>query len=147
MTEVQGVGKRGAIVEVSEGYARNFLIPSGSATIATAARIAHIEHENVTRQKKVELHDQELGELVKRLSHARVTVVAAANDKGTLFGSVTEPMLRKVLAQQGLHVPEHSIVMTPPIDHLGNHTLSINLSSAHTASITVTVVADKNHHG
>ncbi len=145
LQEVKGVGHKDSIVDVAEGYVRNYLLPMGYADIATATLIDTIRNKKAIRDKKRESDDVELKALADRLKHVRITVAAAASSKGTLFGSVTAAMVRHELARQGYAVPESSVSFGSPIDRIGNHTVLIKLTAQHAGTITVTVVKETRH--
>jgi len=145
LRDVKDIGRTGEIIEVVDGYARNFLLPKGFAEVATAARLVSIEREKKDQKRQQELQAKGLEALAGTLSHVRITIPAAASAKGTLFGRVTGAMVRAALAQQGYDVPEQSITFPSPVTTLGNHAITIKLSAAHVATITVTVVGDEHH--
>lgn len=143
--EVKGVGRKDSIVDVAEGYARNFLLPKGFADIATVSTIEKVRQRTTSLGKRKEAEDAEHAALAERLTHVRITIQAAASSKGKLFGSVTASMVQRSLAQQGFAVPEAAISFATPIDHIGNHSATVALTAAHAATITVTVVAETRH--
>lgn len=143
--DVKDIGRKGEIIDVVDGYARNFLLPKGFAEVATAARLVSMQREKMGQKRQQELQANEFEALAGTLGHVRVTIPAAASKKGTLFGRVTGTMVCAALAQQGHVVPESCIIFPSPITTLGNHTITIKLSAAHVATITVTVVADARH--
>ncbi len=145
LREVKGVGRKDAIVEVTEGYARNFLLPQKYAEVATTARITRTQQEMKNAAQEQEARHKEMAQLAVHLAHVRVTVQAAASAKGKLFGRVTEAMVVAALKQQGFSVTEKVVSFPSPIDHVGDHHAIINLTTAHVATITVTVVADTHH--
>lgn len=138
---IRGTGRRGDIVNVPDGYARNFLIPRGLAQPATADVIKRIERqrERGERQKQEKRTKQQ--ELAKTLNHVRVTVAASTTEAGHLFGSVTASDIVEALQKQGYDVPPQALDIERPLDAVGSYTIPVQLGNDVRASITVTIVA------
>jgi large subunit ribosomal protein L9 len=145
LRDVKGIGSKGELIDVVDGYARNFLLPKGLAEVATAERLALMQREKKDHKRHQELESKKLATLADTLGHVRITISAAASNKGTLFGRVTGRVVCAALAQQGYAVPDHCIVFPSPIVMLGNHLIIIKLSTEHVVTVTLTVVADEHH--
>ncbi len=141
---VKGLGKAGDVVEVSDGYARNFLLPRGLAVEATAANLAQRElaRERVRRQAERDLALAR--ELARRLDGRQVRVAAKVGSSGRLFGAVTSQMLAEAIeAQLGASVDRRRIELAQPIKAPGSYPVSIRLHPQVSTTVTVQVVAEE----
>jgi large subunit ribosomal protein L9 len=142
-SDVSGVGKKGDIVEVAKGYARNFLLPTGSALVATGG----IEAQAASMRKSRSLRDaqdkESAQEVAGVLQAATVTISARAGAEGRLFGSVTTTdVAEAVEAQTGAVLDRRKIHLAEPIKSVGTHVIPIRLHGEVEAELTVEVVAD-----
>lgn len=139
--DVHALGEAGEIVKVKPGYARNFLLPQGKATAATAERVNQVEHQQrvIGEKRAKELTD--LKSVKAKLDTTEITIEAQAGEEGKLFGSVTPQNLAELLAQKGLVVDRRKIVLAEPIKTVGEHTVAIRLRSDVVAEFKVTVTA------
>lgn len=141
---VEHLGKQGEIVEVRPGYARNYLIPEGLATIATEhhkrmvqkhqARLAEIERQRLAS----------LRELAEQISKQSVTIEANANDQGHLYGSVGAVEISNALKQVGIGVSVEQIRLQGPLKELGLYTVKVHLHQDIDADLKVWVVPMAN---
>ena len=141
--DVDGVGKKGDIVDVADGYARNFLVPRGQAFKATKGVVAQAASMRRTRDLK-DAKDRAAAETVARELVARViTVKAKAGSEGRLFGSVTtSDIAEAVAAQSGANIDRRRLELDEPIRHLGTHEVPVRLHPEVQFRITVEVVAE-----
>lgn len=126
--DVKGQGKKGEIVNVAEGYARNFLFPKKLAVEATPANVKEIEQQKdkLAKQKAREL--QEAKELVGKLEKVTVVVKAKCGDGGRLFGSVTSKEISEILAKEHkIKLDKRKIELVEPIKGLGAYNLTVKL--------------------
>ncbi len=142
-SDVDGVGKRGDVVEVAKGFARNYLFPTGRALVATAGT----ERQATTMRRARDLRDakdREAAQTVAEvLAGANLVVKAKAGTEGRLFGSVTaSDIAEAVAAQKGAVVDRRKIHLTEPIKSLGTHVVPVGLHSDVQVELTVEVVAD-----
>ncbi len=138
--DVKGNGKKGEIINVSDGYARNFLFPKGLAIEANAQ--AMNEYNNAVASK--EHHEKELRaaaeEHKKKLEAATITIKAKAGSGGRLFGSVTsKEIASEIKAKLSLDIDKKKIVLDSDIKAFGTFTVPIKLYSGVTANLKVTV--------
>jgi len=141
---VEHLGKPGDIVEVRPGYARNYLIPEGLATIATEhhkrmvekhrARLAEIERQRL----------QNLRDLAEQIARQSVTIEANANDQGHLYGSVGETQIANALKQIGITIGPEQVRLQGPLKELGLYTVKIHLHQDIEADLKVWVVPVAN---
>ena len=139
--EIRGLGTRGDIVTVKDGYARNFLIPKKLAREATAGNLKSIEQE---KKKWALLASQERDEAQKAadaVKGMKVTIQKRVGDTGQLFGSVTANEIADALVAKGVQVEKRRIELDHPIKSLGVHDVEVRLHRDVTAHIQVEVVA------
>jgi large subunit ribosomal protein L9 len=139
LQDVAGLGQRGQVLEVKDGYARNYLMPRGLAEPATAGRVKAREAEIAQQRAKAERELAHARELAQALRDATVTVAVRVGEGGRLFGSVTNGDVADRLAQMGYHVDRKQVRMDP-IKTLGTHRVPIHLHEGVNTEITVEVV-------
>ncbi len=143
MSDLRHRGRRGQVVEVRPGYARNFLLPQGLAMVATPGNIKRFEQE----RKKIDLrHDtarNAAAEVAARIAGERLTLAKRAMDTGTLYGSVTASEIAAALEAKGIAVDRRSVDLAGGIKSLGEHVVRIDLHADVIAELAVTVVAQE----
>jgi large subunit ribosomal protein L9 len=142
--EVGNLGSPGDVVEVADGYGRNYLVPQGLAILATRGA----EKQVATIRRAREVRDvRDLGqakELAETLQSLTVTLPARAGDGGRLFGSVTTADVVDAVAKAGgPKVDKRRVVLAAPIKTLGSHQVSVKVHPEVDATVTLEVVADK----
>ncbi|MDE6398099.1 MAG: 50S ribosomal protein L9 [Clostridiales bacterium] len=139
--DVKGQGKKGEIVNVSDGYARNFLFKNNLAEEATAASVnsARIAAEAAEHRKAVEKAAAQ--ELKKKLDAETVTVKIKVGENGKLFGALSNQNISDALAAKGLEVDKKKIVIAEPIKSLGRYTVTVKCYAEISAKLTVVVEA------
>jgi large subunit ribosomal protein L9 len=138
--EIRGLGTRGDIVTVKDGYARNFLIPKSLAREATSGNLKSIEQEKkkwalLANQEKEQA--QKAAESVKGI---KVTIQKRVGETGQLFGSVTANEIADALVAKGVQVEKRRIELDHPIKSLGTHDVEVRLHRDVTAHLQVEVV-------
>lgn len=139
--EVRGLGGRGDVVSVKDGYARNFLIPKSLAREATPGNLKAAEHE---RKKWALLNAKEKDAAqaaADKMKEVKLVVSKRAGDEGVLFGSVTASEIADLLAAQGLEIDKRRIDIDHPIKSLGTHEVEVRLHREVSAKVTVEVHA------
>ena len=141
-TDVDGVGKRGDIIDVAGGFARNHLLPAGKAIVASPG----VEAQAATMRRSRDLRDardRESSEVVARtLVGNTITVSARAGGGGKLFGSVSAAdIVREVEAQTGAVVDRKFLIINEPIRELGGHSVRVELLGDVVFELTIEVVA------
>ena len=140
--DVKGVGNIGAIAEVAEGYARNYLLPRGLAEEATAGTLSQIAGQKAAAAKRDEKALAETKDLARRLELTPVLVKAKAGDSGKLFGAVTNAQVADaVKALHGADIDRHKIELPEAIKTTGDHHGTVRLPMGVQARITVRVAA------
>lgn len=140
-TDVEAVGRKGDILEVSDGFARNFLIPKGRAFAATDGVVAQAAAMRRSRDVK-DARDREGAEAVaRRLVATPVRVAARAGAEGKLFGSVTAAdVVSAVQAETGIELDRRRVHLDEPIRSLGTHEVPVKLHREVEFRVTVEVV-------
>ncbi|MBQ7010656.1 MAG: 50S ribosomal protein L9 [Clostridia bacterium] len=142
LSDVKGTGKAGTIVNVSEGYAANFLFPKKLAKPADAGAMTDIKNKEASRQHKIDTERAEAQALAAKLEGQTVKVVCRAGGDGRLFGAVTSKNVSEALATAGIPVDKKKIMLADAIKTYGSHPVKIKLYTGVEATVTV-VVADK----
>ena len=139
--DIKGTGKKGEIINASEGYARNFLIPKGLALPADAKNMNQYNQKLATEQHRKKLEKEAAEETAKKLNGQKVVITAKAGEQGKLFGSITAKEIAEVLIAQGYSVDKRNIQLAEPIRALGSTQVEIKVYSGISATITVSVEA------
>ena|SRR5881275_1586975 len=138
--EIRGLGTRGDIITVKDGYARNFLIPKKLAREATTGNLKSVEQE----KKKWALLANQEKEVAQKAADSvkgvKVTIQKRVGDTGQLFGSVTTNEIADALEAKGIHVEKRRIELDHPIKSLGTHDVEVRLHRDVTAHLQVEVV-------
>lgn len=138
--EIRGLGTRGDLVTVKDGYARNYLIPKNLAQEATKSNLNAIEHQ---RRKWALLAQEEKNAAQKqadRVKGVKIQIEKRVGENGHLFGSVTANEIADALAAKGIEVDKRRIELGSPIKNIGLHDVEVRLHRDVTASIQVEVV-------
>ena len=139
--DVPHLGTIGDIVKVRPGYARNYLLPRGLATVADKRNVRVLEHERRVVEDKRRRAVSAAESLAQKLSAARIVITARAGEEGKLFGSVTNIDIERALAEQNLAVERRRIRLAEPIKSLGEHKVPLALSAGVACELTVVVEA------
>ncbi len=136
------LGEAGTVVEVKNGYARNYLIPKGIAYPATKAYLKVFEEEKKQQQFKQRKEIQAAQEIVKKLEGVSVTIPVAVGEGEKLFGSVTAQNIADELEKQNVEIDKRKIELDEPIKELGIFQVPVKLHKEVTATIKVWVVKE-----
>ena len=141
--DVESLGKKGDLVDVADGYARNYLVPRGLAMKATRGVVAQAESMRRNRDAR-EARDRQAAEaLVPQLAAKRVEVKARAGEGGKLFGSVTTTdIVAAVLEQTGVTLDRRNVTLEEPIRELGSVEVGVKLDAGVEATIGIDVVSE-----
>ncbi len=141
-SDVKGLGKRGDVVSVTDGHARNFLLPKGLAIGASEGAVAQAAAMRKARDNKERAARAAAQEVASRLGAATVSVTAKAGNEGRLFGSITSADLAKAIAAQtGIEVDKRDIDIDTPIRTVGRHAVSVRLFHDVTSTVSIDVAA------
>lgn len=138
--DVKGVGKAGEVVKVSDGYARNLLLPKGLATEATEGNVRNLEKQKAiqeaTRQKEL----AEAKELAAKIGQLKVTIATKSGEGGKLFGSITSKDVADALNEQHkINIDKRKFVLENPIKHTGDFEVDIKIYPEVVAKLKVTI--------
>jgi len=139
--DVKRLGWLGDVVEVNEGYARNYLLPQGMAKIPTEANLKSLGKEKAKRAEQ-RLHEkQRMEKAAAAVEGAEAVVAAKANEQGVLFGSVGPREIASNLREQGYEVADEIVRLKEHIKHVGTHSVELRFSEDLKAAVNVVVVA------
>jgi large subunit ribosomal protein L9 len=140
-SDVAGVGRRGDIVNVSSGHARNYLLPNGLAVVATDGTVRQSDSMKKARQQKEAADRETATNLIADLGKRQITVTAKAGNEGRLFGSVSAAdVAAAIAAQTGASVDRKAVVLSEAIRSVGEHQVTIDMHGV-SGTVTVSVVA------
>lgn len=138
--DVKGQGKKGQMIEVSEGYGRNFLIPRKLAVAATADNMNVMRQAEEAQARRVALEQQAAREYAKKFEDITVHITAKSGTGGRLFGSVTSKEVASQLKKEhGIDIPKQKIVMKESIKSFGTFVLKVKLYPEITGDLKVQV--------
>ena len=139
--DVRGQGKKGQMVEVSDGYARNFLLPKKLAVTATPESINTMKQQEKAKKAQMAAEKAEAEAVAKKLEGLMVKISAKAGEGGRLFGAVTAKEISEALAaQHGLNIAKTKLVLEDPIKSCGSYSLKCKLGHGVTGVVNVLVV-------
>jgi large subunit ribosomal protein L9 len=140
--DIDNLGSRGQVVQVANGYARNFLLPKRLAVAATEANKKIVEQERQSHLRKEAKQKNEAEDLGKMMAGVTVTIAQKAGENDQLFGSVTSKDVAEALEQKNFTIDRRKIQLDEPIKQLGEHKVVVRLHRDVTAEVTVNVVRD-----
>lgn len=140
LKDVKGQGKKDQVVNVSDGYARNFLLPKGLAIEADAKAMNEIKNKEASRLHKIELEKAAANELKAKLAAVVVKLTSKAGADGRLYGSITSSDIAEGLEKQhGLTVDRRKIVMDGPVKAFGTYAFDVKLYPEIVGKINVVI--------
>ena len=143
--DVKGKGKKGELVNVSDGYARNFLLPKKLAVVATQENLTVMKQQEKARLKKAEADKAKANEIAAKLGDVLVKINArSGGDSGKLFGSITSKEISEELSKQhGIEIEKNKIVQDEPIKSFGSYEVKCKLGFEIVGTIHVLVIEGK----
>lgn len=143
--DIEALGKKGDVVTVADGYARNFLVPKGLALLATRGALKQAELMRKAREEQEKKLKEEAAAKVAKLASSPVYISARAGEGGKLFGSVTNSdVARAILDQLDEAVDKRNVLMEDSIRTLGTHQVEVKLHEEVTGLVTVEVIAHED---
>ncbi len=142
LDDVTAVGRRGEVRDVSDGFARNFLLPKKLAVTASAGNLKNLEHIKKQQDAKADRIRRDAESVRTRIEALIAEERRQASEEGKLFGSVTAQDLVDFLGTRGLRIERRRIVLDEPIKALGETTVPIRLHPEVTAQLRVNVVRE-----
>jgi large subunit ribosomal protein L9 len=142
-SDVDKLGTRGQVVKVSDGYARNYLLPKRLAVAASEANKKIVEQERQAHLRREAKEKADAVDLAKMMSPVSVTIAAKAGEQEQLFGSVTAKDIADALARQNYTIDRRKIALDDAIRQLGEYKVTLKLHREVSAEITVRVVPEE----
>ena len=136
------LGAAGAVVEVTRGYARNYLIPQGKALEATAGNLARFESQVARITQQTDKEKEAALTLAARLAEVSLTIPQRVGDSERLYGSVTNVVIAQALEDQGFTVDRRQLELDEPIKRLGSYLVSVRLAPEVKVQVRVEVVPE-----
>jgi large subunit ribosomal protein L9 len=140
--DVFGLGRRGEVVSVANGYARNYLIPKKLGVPATPGNLKMVEEQRVSLAKKEAKYVEEAELLAQEIGQLHVLVSRKSGDLGVLFGSVTSKDIGDVLEANGINLDRRKILLEQPIKSIGNVTVEVRPHREVSANLLVSVMPE-----
>ena len=140
---VDNLGRRGEIVKVADGYARNYLLPRGLAVMVTKSNVAEIERARAMALAEEQKRVAGMKELAGKLTEASVTIEGRANAEGHLFGSVTGAQIAAALRDKGIAVDDKQVRLETPLKEIGVSDVVVHVHAPVEATVKVWVVQQK----
>ena len=140
---VTDLGRAGEIKQVSDGYARNYLLPNNLVRVATERAVGDLETKNKQHNKALENKVKRFKELAKKIDNIKIIVKAKADDKKTLFGSINAGKIAEELKNRNYEIDSKYIMLDQPIKQLGYYDVVINFGSGVTAKVGLTVTREE----
>jgi large subunit ribosomal protein L9 len=142
--DVDKVGEAGTVQTVSDGFARNYLIPQGFAVLATPGELKVVAENQRVKEIKIARQERQLQDLANGIGGKRLVFIARAGEGGRLYGSVTAgDIAEKLSAAIGQDVDRRKVVLDDPIRSVGEHTVSVHLVGRLRPQVTVIVQAEE----
>ncbi len=140
--DVKGTGKKGDILDVSDGFAKNFLLKKGLAEQASAVAVNSLKLQKEAEARRRAEEERAVRELAKRMDKAQVTVSIKCGENGKVFGSVTSREIAARLADLGYDVDKKKIVLKEALKTVGEFPVEVRLMEGVSAKIVVSVVPE-----
>jgi large subunit ribosomal protein L9 len=140
--EVKSLGKMGDVVNVADGYARNYLIPRKLGVEANVKNVKALEHEKRKIEEKAKKVRSEAQGLAEKLAALTLTLSAKAGEEERLFGSITTMDIAEALKKEGFDIEKKKILLDEPIKRLGSHSVGIKVHSEVTTKVQINVIAE-----
>ncbi len=140
--DVKSLGDIGDIVNVAQGYAKNYLIPRGLAAVADTKNVKAFEHEKRVIARKADKLKADARGLAEKLSSLSIKLKAKAGEEEKLFGSITAMDIAEALKAEGFEVDKKKVVLEEPIKRLGSHTAAVKVARDVTATVNIEVEAE-----
>ena len=140
--DVNGLGWFGDVVDVKEGYARNYLLPQGIAKVASDDSIKSIAKEKARRAEQRIKELNRMAAAAKAVEGAEAVLAAKVNEQGVLFGSISAGQIAANLREQGFEVADEVVKLPHHIKQVGTHSITLKYSEDVQATVSVTIVPE-----
>lgn len=139
LEDIENVGKKGDIVRVKDGFARNYLIPKGVAIKVTKSNLKMIEEKKKKLEKEREKEIKTVEELKNRIESLEINIKKKAGEEDTLFGSVTSSDIEEALKNEGIEIDKKNILLHEHIKKLGEYEVEIRIHPSIKANLKIKV--------
>lgn len=141
LEDIKGVGKKGQLLNASDGHARNYLIPKKLAVEATKGNLNELEKKEKSELAKKQKEKEEAIELGKELEKTPIKIHVKIGENGKLFGSVTNKEIAQALEEQtGIKIDKKKIILEETIKNIGTKTVEIKLHPSVTSKLTINIL-------
>ena len=140
ISDYDGLGKAGDLIDVKPGFARNKLLPDGFALRASKKNIALIEERRKVVENTQKREDASQQDLLNKLSKTEITIEAQVGEKDKMFGSITSSDIQKSLEEKGVVIDRNAIILDSPIKALGIFHVKVQLSKDNECDVKVYVI-------
>lgn len=140
--DVKNLGQIGEVLNVSDGYARNFLLPKQFAVEANTKNLREFEHNKKVILEKAAKIKETLKSVADKLSSVSLTIKAKAGEDEKLFGSVTNMNIAEALAAEGFDIDKKKIIINEPIRRLGEYSIAVKLHHDFSTEVKIHVVQE-----
>jgi large subunit ribosomal protein L9 len=138
--DVKGLGREGDLKDVKDGYARNFLLPTGAVVVADKGAVANWERHREQREERDRSTRATAEATAERLRELRLEIPVKAGERGRLFGAVTSHQIAESVAREGIELDRHALHLREPIKALGDYKVDVRIMPGVDATISVSVV-------
>jgi len=143
MEDLENLGPKGTVVEVRDGYGRNYLIPRRLAVVATKGNVARVEEEGRQQAHKLEAARRTAEQTAARLDGTEIVISARVGEDGRLFGSVTTQQIADELAARGFDVDRRKVTLDEEIRSTGTFPATVRVHALFSATVQVEVVPEE----
>jgi large subunit ribosomal protein L9 len=139
--DVKGLGREGDLKEVKDGYARNFLLPTGAVVLADKGAVANWERHREQREERDRSARAEAEATAEKLRELKLEIPVKAGERGRLFGAVTSHHIGDYISREGIEIDRHALHLREPIKALGDYKIDVRVMPGVEATVSVSVVA------
>ena len=139
--DVKGLGHEGDLKQVKDGYARNYLLPTGAAVLADKGAVANWERHREQREERDRAFRAEAEATAEKLRELTLEIPVKAGERGRLFGAVTSHQIADHINRSGIELDRHALHLREPIKALGDYRVDVRLLPGVESTVTVHVVA------
>jgi len=143
LEDVKGTGKKGQVINASDGHARNFLLPKKLAVEATNENMKALENKQKQNEHKLKLEIEAAQEVATKLQKAPVSLKAKVGEGGKMFGSIGSKEIAEAIQKQlGINVDRKKIVLADPVKNLGSYNVQVKLHPSVSAKVVFEITAE-----
>lgn len=140
--DIPNLGKAGQIINVKDGYARNFLLPKGLALLADEKNMKLLEYQKKKIEEEAKKKRQDAESVAARLSEIQLNIKAKAGEDQKLFGSITSKDIAEALQKEGFSIDKRQINIPEPIKRIGDYEVEVKLDANVTAKVKVNILPE-----